>query len=71
MNTNTNIINFVDNFESNGDGFETPDDIASGFFNSPAEIDDTGDVWLENCNCWATEERLEDFAQWLKDNNHC
>jgi hypothetical protein len=71
MTNQETIAYFATTFESNGDGFETAADVASGFFNSPAEIDDAGDVWLENCNCWANDDRLADFVQWLKDNDHC
>lgn len=66
MNTLETIANFATTFESNGDGYETADDIATGFFNSPAQINMDGDIWLCDRNCWASDDRLGDFAEWLE-----
>jgi hypothetical protein len=70
--TNQEIIaSFANNFECTEDGFETANDVASGFFNEVSFIDDNGDIWLGNRNKWATEDQLERFVAWLKENGHC
>jgi hypothetical protein len=66
MSNQESIVSFVDNFKSTItlDGFETADDVASGFFNEPAKISKNGNVWIENRK--VSDDKLEDFAEWLE-----
>ncbi|MCP3884178.1 MAG: hypothetical protein GY700_01640 [Propionibacteriaceae bacterium] len=61
---------FAENFEEGADGFTTPHDVASGFFNSNAEIDNDGGICLVSQGTWVGSEGINRFSCWLIDNGY-